>query len=486
MSIEILKIVVIVLYAGIILYVGIIGKRKTKSTEDLLFGGGKIGALMSAFSYGTAYFSAVLFIGFAGQIGWNYGLSGLWIALINALVGVFGAWMIIGWRMKSASLQYNAQTLGEFLEGRYQNSHLRIISTFAIFIFLIPYSAAVFMGLSYLFQFNFNIPYEIAVIVMGVFTTFYLVMGGYKSVAIIDVIFGSIMLVGVSVLLYSTSSTAGGFEEILSKLNAIDPKLTATVGPPGLWSLFSLIFLTSIAPFAMPQLLQKFVSIKDRKSIKKGAIASTIFALIIGGVAYFVGATTRILITPEEFPEAFNLDSGTPIYDRLMPELLGHVVPDFLSILLLLLILAASMSSLASMVLTSSSTFVKDIYLKLQKEEIEDRKVKKISRLASVIFVILAVVLALGNFDSIVMIMSLSWGALGSVFLGPVIWGLYGKPSTFTKFEALFASIFGLGTCFLLAIVGRPTPEAGTIGMLVSFCTPILLAGIRKIQQKQQ
>ncbi len=476
---DVFKILSLVLYVGIIVVIAVIGRRQTRSSKDLLFGGGKIGAIMSAFSYGTAYFSAVLFIGFAGQIGWNFGLSSLWIAILNAIIGVFGVWAIIGWRMKKASIDLNVFTLGEYLEKRYKSPGIRIIATVATFLFLIPYSAAVFMGLSYLFTINFSLPYWLALLLIGLLTAFYLVMGGYKSVAMIDVVFGMIMIIGVVILFLTTLSKTGGLSTIIADLGEINPALVEVVGPPGIWPLFTLIFLTSVAPFAMPQLLQKFVSIKDKKAIKKGAIASSLFALLIGCIAYFVGATTRILVTLEDFPDVFI--NGTPIYDRLMPELLGHVVPEFLSSLMLLLILAASMSSLASMVLTSSSTFVKDIYEVNAKETPSDSKISRISQMANIIFVALSILLALGNFDSIVAIMGISWGALGSVFLGPVIWGLYGNPTYFSKKGAIFAGIVGLVVCITLFALGRPSPEAGTIGMLISLFFPLGFALNSKI-----
>jgi SSS family solute:Na+ symporter/sodium/proline symporter len=308
-------------------------------------------------------------------------------------------------------------------------------------------------------------------------------MGGYKSVAMIDVFFGVIMVVGVVILLFTTLKEGGGLSRILADLSEINSSLVSVVGPPGFWSLFTLVFLTSVAPFAMPQLLQKFVAIKDKKAIKKGAITSSVFALLIGSIAYFVGTTTRIFVTPEEFPEVF-ID-GMPIYDRLMPELLGHVVPSILSSLMLLLILAASMSSLASMVLTSSSTFVKDLYEISVKNTPSDQQISRISQIANVVFVALSILLALGNFDSIVVVMGISWGALGSVFLGPVFWGLYGNPKNFRKKGAIVASIVGLVVCLGLFALGRPSPEAGTIGMLTSFFCPLVFGLVTKVQVKK-
>jgi SSS family solute:Na+ symporter/sodium/proline symporter len=459
-----LKVVVVALYALMIVIIGIIGLRKTKSFNDFFLGGGNVGPWMSAFSYGTAYFSAVLFIGFAGKIGWDFGYSGLWIAFFNAIVGVFCVWAIFGWRIKKMSTEYGVSTMSEFLEKRYNSPFFKLLASIVIFVFMIPYSAAVFMGLSYLFTSSFGIDYVYALIFMGVFTSIYLVLGGYKSMAMIDMIFGLIMVVGVIILYFSTVSKGGGLVSITESLAAIKPKLTEIVGPPGWWPLFSLVFLTSVAPFAMPQLVQKFYAIRDKKSIKVGMYASTVFAILIGGVAYFIGSTTRLFITVENSPAAFK--NGVPIFDRLMPEMLTNVIPQGLSIIILLLMLSASMSTLAALVLISSSSFSKDFYAGFINKRVSDKSLTLLMRVMSVFFVFLSVALAYMNIDSIVAILGVSWGAIGSFFLGPFVWGLFTK--TANRFGALSSGILGLATCLVLYFTGMPSPQAGTIGMLTS------------------
>jgi SSS family solute:Na+ symporter/sodium/proline symporter len=458
------KTIVLALYAIMIIVVGIIGLRKTKSSSDFLLGGGNVGPWMSAFSYGTAYFSAVLFIGFAGKIGWGFGLSGLWIAIFNALVGVMVVWSILGWKIKQASISYKVSTMSEFLEKRYSSSNLKLLSAVVIFIFLIPYSAAVFMGLSYLFEVSLGIPYVWVLVGMGVFTATYIVLGGYKSMALIDLIFGIIMTFSVLLLFYFTVDKGDGIANITESLRIIEPKLVSAIGPPGLWPLFSLVFLTSVAPFAMPQLVAKFYAIRDKKSVKIGAYASTFFAILIGGVAYFMGSTTRVFLTPETSPNIFL--EGKPNFDLLMPELLTNVMPSSLSVIILLLILSASMSTLASLVLISSSSFTKDFWAGFINKKMSDKTTMQMMRYMSAFFVLLAVLFAAIELDVIVEILGISWGAMGSFFLGPFIWGLFSKKVT--KLGAYASGIIGLTSCLVLYSTGMPSPEAGTIGMLVS------------------
>jgi len=467
-----IKIIVIALYAAMILIIGVIGLRKTRSFKDFFLGGGKVGPWMTAFSYGTAYFSAILFIGFAGKIGWNFGYSGLWIALFNALVGVLLVWGVFGWRIKKISIDYKVSTLSEYLEKRYNSPFLKIAGAVVIFIFMIPYSAAVFMGLSYLFTSNFDLEYWHALVFIGLFTASYIVLGGYKSMAMIDMIFGIIMVIGVTILYFFTVKEGNGLTNITNALSEIQPKLTEAVGPPGFWPLFSLIFLTSIAPFAMPQLVQKFYAIRDRRSIRIGMIASTFFALLIGGVAYFIGSTTRIFIK-EGDPEFSHIFDGGIHFDQLMPELLSKVIPESLSVIILLLILSASMSTLAALVLISSSSVTKDFYHGFINKNASDKRLTGLMRVMSAFFVLLSVMLAWLNMDTIVAILSISWGALGSFFLGPFIWGMLMKKSN--KTGAIVSGIVGLATCLILYGIGEAPPSAGTIGMITSLAlNPII------------
>lgn len=469
------KILVIAVYAVMTLVIGYLGLKKARTFTDYFLGGRTVGPWMSAFTYAAAYFSAVLFIGFAGKVGWGFGFSGLWIALGNAFIGVLGVWGLLGDRIRRMSVELQVSTMPEFLEKRYTSPFLKLIASLAVFLFLVPYSAAVFIGLSYLFKANFGLDYSVALLVMGLFTAFYLVLGGYKSMTMIDVVFGMIMCIGSAVLIGSTIQKSGGLGALSAGLAAVDPKLTAAVGPGGAWPLFALVFLTSFAPFAMPQLVQKFYAIRDRRSIRRGMIASTAFSLLIAVAAYFTGASARLFLSPESAPGAFA--GGKPVFDVLMPEFLAKVVPPSLGVLMMLLILSASMSTLAALVLISSSSVVKDLYAGFVNPGVADRTLTRMMRVTSAVFVLLSVILAYLRPATIVAILSVSWGAIGSFFLGPFVWGLISRRAT--KFGAISSAILGLGTCLGLSLAGMAPAEAGTIGMLVSFASTPVLSFVR-------
>ncbi|TYT73217.1 sodium:solute symporter family protein [Desulfobotulus mexicanus] len=348
-------------------------------------------------------------------------------------------------------------------------------SSIAIFVFFIPYTSAVFMGLSYLFRSNFGMDYGLALAIMGSVTAIYMILGGYRTMALVDVFFGMIMVGGVLVLMGFTLHKGGGVMNIITDLQAINPDLGAVVGPPGWWPLFCLVFLTSVAPFAMPQLVQKFYAIRDDRAIRIGTVASTLFALMISGVAYFIGSTTRLFLSPESTPGAFR--DGLPIFDALMPELLANVVPASLSVLILLLVLSASMSTLAALVLISSSAMVKDFYAGFIRKDVSDLQLTVLMRYASFFFILLSVLLAYARPSSIIMILGISWGAIGSAFLGPFIWGLFYEKTT--RLAAIVSGFGGLGTCLGLYFTGvSSSPEAGTIGMLTSLVLAPLVTWI--------
>lgn len=458
------KLAVIGAYALVIVVVGVMGLRRTQSFSDFFLGGGKVGSWMTAFTYGTAYFSAVVFIGFAGTVGWNFGYSGLWIAAGNTLVGVLAVWLLIGPAVRRMAASLQVATMPEFFARRFNSRFLQLFAPLCIFVFFIPYSAAVFIGLSYLFTASFGISFGAALAFMGSFTALYVVLGGYRSMATIDVFFGVIMVAGVSILLWSTIVSGGGIGHLTATIAAVDGRLVQPVGPPGWWPLFSLVFLTSVAPMAMPQLVQKFYAIKDEHAIRVGRWASTAFALLICGSAYFIGATTRALLSPESAPRAFT--DGKPIFDALIPELLTRVVHPSLSIVILLLILSASMSTLAALVLISSSSLAKDLYADLLNPGVSDRSLTLLMRLASAGFIALSVVLAWVRPASIVAILGVSWGAIGSAFLGPFLWGLFWRRAT--RAGAVAAALGGLGLCLILYATGTPSPAAGTVGMIAS------------------
>lgn len=478
------KIATLVIYVIIILCIGYVSMKRTKTFGEFFLANRSVGPWLTAFTYGTAYFSAVLIIGFAGKLGWGFGMASLWVALGNTLIGTFLVWKLLAKRVMQATQELNVQTMPEYLEARYKSHFLKIYSAVCIFVFLIPYSASVYMGLSYLFEINLNVPYYWVLAGMAALTAIYLIMGGYKAVTIVDIFQGTIMIAGILIMISIFTGKAGGFSNVVESLNAIDPKLTSMWGLPPWYFIVSLVILTSVAPLAMPQLIQKFYGIRDEKAVKTGTIVATAFAAIITFGAYYSGALTRVFISEGRHPDLF--EGGKVAVDKLMPVMIRDFVPDILGVIILLLVFAASMSTLAALVLVSSSAIIKDLYKGYIGKHATEESLVLPMRIACAAAIAFSVLVAYFQPSIIVTLLSISWGAVASVFLAPFLFGLLWKKATRTS--AIVSSFSGLGTILILYFAidsAKWVPVIASVGMLLSLIVlPIVVCIESKLKSR--
>ncbi|MBN1649289.1 MAG: sodium transporter [Spirochaetales bacterium] len=457
------SLILISVFVALMIAIGIWGMRKTKSLNDFFLGGRSIGPWMSAIAFGTSYFSAVVFIGFAGKLGWGFGLNVLWIALGNALLGCGLSWIVLASRMRRMSQNLDAMTLPEFLHERFGSGFLKIISAIIIFIFLLPYSASIFKGLGHLFELTFNIPYVWALLAMIGITGIYLVLGGYFAITLTDFIQGIIMLVGSVLMIAVLLGKAGG---LVHAVGDIVQKYAVHVPAgkrPGLILLISLVFMTSFGTWGLPQMVQKFYAVKSHKVIRTATIITTVFALVVVTAAYFNGALAHL------FYDAPPVINGAVNFDLLVPDLLTNQLPDALMAVILLLILSASMSTLSSLVLVSASSIAIDLYKGHINPQISPKGSLALMRALSGVFVIFSFLIALYQIDVIVTLMSLSWGAVAGSFMAAIFYGLYWKGATKA---GIIAGIFtGLSTSIILFFVLGPanSPIASSIAMVLPF-----------------
>ncbi|GHU56443.1 sodium:solute symporter [Clostridia bacterium] len=449
------KITIFIIYVVVMLGIGVYAHRQTKTVKDFVLGGRNVGSWLTAFAYGTSYFSAVVFIGYAGQFGWSYGVSSFWIGIGNAILGSALAWMILGKRTRNMTKKLDAKTMPEYFEKRYNSKGLKIFSAIIIFIFLIPYTASVYNGLSRLFNMAFNMDlYKQVIVVMAVLTAIYVILGGYAATAINDFVQGLVMLAGIVLVVVFVIKYQGGLGTAIENLNSLtDGKgktntLGSIVGPDPI-NLIGVAILTSLGTWGLPQMVTKFYAIKDDAAVKKGTIISTVFAIIVAGGSYFMGGFSRLYATlsGETGKVAVPILDGKPQFDAIVPEMLRVALPEILVGLVIVLVLSASMSTLSSLVLTSSSTVTIDLIKPNLKKEIGEKKEILLMRLLIAVFLLISVVIAFNRNASISTLMSYSWGALSGAFLGPFMWGLFSKKITKT---AVYTS-FCLGICITLA-----------------------------------
>lgn len=418
-------IIILVGYILMMVLVAVLCRKKSGTLNDFFLAGRGLGGWMSAFAYGTTYFSSVIFVGYAGKFGWNMGLGVVWIGLGNALIGALLAWKVLARRTRLMTHNLGARTMPEFFEKRYNDRGLKLLSAIVIFVFLIPYSASVYQGLGYLFESVFKLDMIWCIVIMATLTAMYLFFGGYFATALSDFVQGVIMIIGVIVMVVMVMNAPEvSWGDGLSKLSEMGLGIFPTAGSEGkaLWdtpmfNLIILVLLTSFGVWGLPQSVHKFYAIKNGKSIKQAMVVSTVFCAVIGIGAYLVGSFGRLFLP--------GVPDGN--FDLIVPLMLEKVLPSAVLGLIVVLVLSASMSTLASLSLSGASSVAVDAYKGFVNPNASDKKVNWIMRGFCLFFIAVSVFLAVMEFDAIVTLMSLSWGVLAGCFLGPYVLGLYSK-----------------------------------------------------------
>lgn len=422
----------LVIFFAVMVGIGLYCRKHSTDVNGFVLGGRNVGPWLTAFAYGTSYFSAVVFVGYAGQFGWKYGIAATWAGIGNAFLGSLLAWAILGRRTRILTQHLDSATMPQFFESRFNSEKLKLASSAIIFIFLIPYTASLYNGLSRLFAMAFNIDYSVCVIVMAVLTGIYVIAGGYMATAINDFIQGIIMIVGIIAVIYSVLKGFGGFSGSIDELSkVVDPAVSETPGVfaslfgPDPVNLLGVVVLTSLGTWGLPQMVQKFYAIKSEKSINKGMIISTVFALVVAGGCYFLGGFGRLF--------SDRIDIAKDGYDSIIPTMLSDLSPFLISVVVIL-VLSASMSTLSSLVLTSSSTLTLDFIKGKLVKNMKEKTQLLIMRILIVVFISISVIIAIVQYRSnvtfIAQLMGVSWGALAGAFLAPFLYGLYWKKAT--------------------------------------------------------
>ena len=421
--------------------VGLYCRRHATDVNGFVLGGRSVGPWLTAFAYGTSYFSAVVFVGYAGQFGWKYGIAATWAGIGNALLGSLLAWAVLGRRTRVMTQHLDSATMPQFFERRFQSKALKLAASAIIFIFLIPYTASLYNGLSRLFGMAFNIDYSVCVIVMAVLTGIYVIAGGYMATAINDFIQGVIMIFGIIAVIAAVLKSQGGFLAALDALGQVsDPSVSATPGVfnsffgPDPVNLLGVVILTSLGTWGLPQMVQKFYAIKSEQAITKGMIISTVFAMIVAGGCYFLGGFGRLF--------SDKIDIAANGFDSVIPTMLSGL-PALLIAVVVILVLSASMSTLSSLVLASSSTLTLDFLKGTVVKDMDEKKQVRWMKGLIVVFIAISVVLAIIQYKSsvtfIAQLMGVSWGALAGAFLAPFLYGLYWKKASRAGVWASFA-----------------------------------------------
>ena len=496
-----LKILILVLFFAVMISVGIYCRKTANNVQGFVLGDRKVGSWLTAFAFGTSYFSAVIFVGYAGQFGWKYGLSATWIGLGNAIIGSLLAWRILGRRTRLMTQYLKSATMPDFFGQRFNSEALKVAASIIVFVFLIPYTASLYNGLSRLFGLSFGIDYSWCVLGMAILTGVYVLVGGYMATAVNDFIQGMIMLVGIVAVILSVLNGNGGFTAAIEKLSQIPSEaapglngaFTSFFGPQPIY-LLGVVLLTSLGTWGLPQMVGKFYAIRDEAAIRKGTFISTFFAIIVAGGCYFLGGFGRL------YGSVIEYGPKGPIYDSIVPSML-QTLPDLMIGVVIILVLSASMSTLSSLVLTSGSTLTLDIIkpalAKGGKQMSEKSQLLSI-RLLVVFFIavssVLAIIQAKSSVTFIAQLMGISWGALAGAFLAPFLYGLYWKKTTKAAVWASFivgvaimcGCMYGTftGTTFISPYFSSPI-NAGVLSMVAGLIIVPIVSLFSSVKQKE-
>jgi len=494
---QIITLLILLVFFAVTIYIGLYFRKRSSNVNDFVLGGRNVGPWLSAFSYGATYFSAVVFVGFAGQFGWRFGTAAVWIGLGNAFIGSLMAWFILGRRTRIMTNHLKSATMPDFFGSRYSSAALKIGASIVVFIFLIPYTASLYNGLSRIFEMAFGIPFEICIIVMGLLTAVFVVAGGYFATVVNDVIQGLITLIGIVAVIAVALNSQGGFTmaiDSLAHVGAGDPNIapgvfTSFFGPNPI-DLLGVVILTSFGAWGLPQMVARFYSIKSEKMITKGAIVSTIFAIFVAGGCYFLGSFGRIFA---DSPIEAIADRPANGFDSVIPGILSGLNSDALTGLVIVLVFAASISTLSSLVMASASTLTLDFLKGHVIKKMSDKKQLLIIRALIVVFIALSSFIAISQYNSsinfIAQLMGISWGALAGSFLAPFLYGLYWKRASKISVWCCFIFSTALMTLNIFfrssfpAILQSPI-NAGAFAMLAGLIIVPLVSAFTKAPDK--
>ena len=450
-----MKVVILIIYFAVLIGIGLYCRKNSTDVNGFVLGGRSVGPWLTAFAYGTSYFSAVVFVGYAGQFGWRYGIAATWAGIGNAIIGSLMAWAILGRRTRIMTQHLDSATMPQFFGKRFGSDALKIASSAIIFVFLIPYTASLYNGLSRLFGMAFHIDYSVCIILMAVLTAVYVIAGGYMATAINDFIQGIIMLVGIVVIIIAVLESKGGLMAAMDGLAKVTDESVSTT--PGIFNSFLgldplnlmfVVILTSLGTWGLPQMVQKFYAIKDEGAVKKGTAISTLFALVVAGGCYFLGGFGRLF--------SDQIDIAANGYDSVIPTMLENLSPGLIA-LVVILVLSASMSTLSSLVIASSSTLTIDFIKGTIRKDMDDKSQVFMIRGFILVFIAISAAIALIQYKSsvtfIAQLMGISWGALAGAFLAPFLYALYWKGTT--KLSCWVCFIWGAGI-MMIDMLAKP------------------------------
>lgn len=430
----------LIIFLVIIFVIGFWSSKQLKATDSFLaeyfLGGRQLGGFILAMTMIATYGSASSFIGGPG-VAYTKGFGWVFLAMAQLATGYF-VLMVLGKKFAIVARKYKAITLIDFLKERYQSKTVVLLSALSIIIFLFSAMAAQWVGGARLVESLTGLSYTTALFIFALSVLVYVIIGGFRAVALTDAVQGVIMFVGTLILLIATIIAGGGISNIMTELVAENPDLVSPFGAardltPAYVSSFWI--LVGVGVVALPQITVRAMSYKNSKAMHTAIIVGTIVVGFIMLGMHLIGVFARPILP------------GIDIGDKVMPMLTLKVLPPWLAGIVLAAPMAAIMSTVDSLLLLISSAVVKDVYLNYVKPNATNQQVKTMSFGVTTVIGILVVILALSPPNLLIWLNLFAFGGLESVFIWPIILGLYWSKGN--KYGAITSMVIGMGSYIL-------------------------------------
>lgn len=462
-------------YLAVLVLMGLWMGKRTRSAEDFYIGGRQVGPWVTAFSFVAAYFSSVVIVG-GGAFGYRFGMSTLWIAATNVLVGCTLVWIVLGRRLWQFTKRLNTMTIPGFIGKRYGAREAEIIAALIIFAFMIVYNVSVLVGMGRIMEGLMGVPYSTAVLIAGLIILVYVSIGGYLAVVWTSFVQAWIMIFGLLLLTFATLNAVGGLSLANIELAKLDPGFVETPGVWGWGGLVSFALIVSLGVWGMPQLLVRFYSMKSTRVLRLGTVLAT-----LGGamavLPYMTGALSRLLLPPL---------AGTDV-DLAIPMLTQQVLSPLGGAIFLAGVMAAGMSTFASVLIIVSGAIVEDLRpggeMRVESAEAPRPAGRPrgvlYGRLASLAAGLISLAIAYRPPGLVLVITAFAWAVIASACLWPVVLGVYWKRGT--RAGATWSMVVGAAVALGWMIAGKPFGVHGFIpGVLVSLIVFIVVSLVTK------
>ncbi len=421
----------------IISLIGIWASKYVRTTNSFLqeyfLGGRSLGGFVLAMTMVTTYGSASSFLSGPGAA-YNEGLGWVLLSMSQLVTGYF-VLMILGKKFAIVTRKYKAVTIVDFLKERYQSKWVVLLSALSILLFLFSAMSAQWIGGGRLIQSLTGLSYFSSLFIFSISILVYVIIGGFRSIALTDAIQGIVMVLGTLILLIGVIVAGGGLPQIISDMAAENPNLITPFGAEGTLTpayVSSFWILVGVGVVALPQIAVRTMSYKNSRAMHRGIIISTVVVGFIMLNMHLIGALSRPVLP------------GIEVGDTVMPLVAQEVLPNWLTGIVLAAPMAAIMTTVNSLLLLVSSTIVKDVYLNYIEPKAGEKKVRSLSMGITAILGIIVIFLSLNPPDLIIWLNLFSMGGLEATFIWPIVLGLYWK--TGNKYGALASMVIGIGS----------------------------------------